>query len=171
LAWVALLTVLPEKVDLHIISDDGDYAGELEKDQIHPYLKFEWEKKKTGGTVKLWKRTSQFLAAHFPDAMNAIEIERTLMIERLEKSPNFAATHSIIAEFTDISHLSHPLATRLASAILNNPQVQWIHDDADVKEFITGFVAKYGANIDAGLRGELEKLVAPPPAPEEPGIL
>ena len=75
-----------------------DYAGDLEKDEIHPYLKFEWEKK-NGGSIKLWKRTSQFLANKFPDAKNAIEIERTLMIESLENSPNFATTHGVIAQY------------------------------------------------------------------------
>jgi ribosomal protein RSM22 (predicted rRNA methylase) len=114
---------------------------------------------KNGGTVKLLKRASQFLAAHFPEAKNAIEIERTLLIERLEKSPDFATTHGVIAEFSDISHLSNPLATRLASAILTNSQVHWIHDDADVKNFISDFLAKYGSVIDAVMKAELEKLV------------
>lgn len=157
LSWVALLTTLPQKADLHIITEDGDFAGELERDEIHPYLKCEWNKK-NGGTVKLWKRASQFLAAHFPEAKNAIEIERTMLIERLEKSPNFATTHAVIADFSDLSHLSHPLATRLASAILNNSQVHWIHDDADVKKFVTDFLANYGGVIDAVMQAELEKL-------------
>ncbi|MBE0541967.1 MAG: DUF4935 domain-containing protein [Verrucomicrobia bacterium] len=158
LSWVALLTTLPQKSELHIISQDGDFAGELERDEIHPYLKCEWTKK-NGGNVKLWKRASQFLAAHFPEAKNAIEIERTLLVERLEKSPNFATTHSVIAEFSDLTHLSHSLATRLASAILNNSQVHWIHDDEDVKKFITDFVAQYGPVIDAVMKSELEKLI------------
>ena len=159
LSWMALLAKLPPKAELHIISQDADFAGELEREEIHPYLKCEWAKK-NGGSVKLWKRASQFLAAHFPEAKNAIEIKRTLLIERLEKSPNFATTHAVIAEFSDLSHLSNPLATRLASAILANSQVHWIHDDGDVKEFIGDFLAKYGAVINAVMRGELEKLVA-----------
>jgi hypothetical protein len=159
LSWVALLAKLPPKSELHIISQDGDFAGELEREEIHPYLKCEWIKK-NGGEVKLWRRASQFLAAHFPEAKNAIEIERTLLIERLENSANFATTHTVIADFSDLSHLSNPLATRLASAILANSQVHWIHDDSDVKKFISDFLAKYGAVIDAVTRSELEKLVA-----------
>lgn len=41
LSWVALLATLPEKAELHIISQDGDFAGELEREEIHPYLNFE----------------------------------------------------------------------------------------------------------------------------------
>ena len=134
LSWVSLLSALPDKAHLHIISNDSDFAGELEKDEIHPYLRSEWEKKKSG-TVKLWKRTSQFLAANFPDAKNAIEIERTLLIESLENSPNFMTTHALIPQFGDLTNLSHPLANRLAAGILNNSQVRRIHGDEDVKEF------------------------------------
>ena len=167
LSWAALLEKLPEKAELHIISQDGDFAGELEREQIHPYLNYEWAKKK-GGKLKLWKRASQFLAARFPDARNAIEIERTLLIERLETSPNFAATHGIIAEFSELSNLSPSLAKRLASAILNNSQINWIHDDADVKKFITDFLAQYGSVIDAAQEAELQTLIQPPPPPSLP---
>ncbi len=62
-----------------------------------------------------------------------------------KRAQTFATTHSITAEFSDISLLSHPLATRLASAILSNSQVHWIHDDEDVKKFITEFIVQYGA--------------------------
>lgn len=158
LSWVALLTALPQKADLHIISEDGDYAGELERDEIHPHLKCEWNKK-NGGNARLWKRASQFLAAHFPEAKNAIEIERTMLVERLEKSPNFTTTHAVIADFSDLSNMSRPLVTRLAAVILNNSQVHWIHGDADVRKFVGDFVARYGDVIDAVMKAELEKLL------------
>lgn len=156
LSWVALLKMLPAKADLHIISMDGDFAGEGSSNEIKPYLQAEWTKKNQG-SIKLWKRTSQFLAAHFPEAVNAIEIERALMIERLEKSSNFAATHAVIAEFTDISHLSKPLADRLANAILTNSQVSWLMGDDDVKEFTKTFVTRYGAIISPETKALLEK--------------
>lgn len=167
LSWVALLTKLPQKSDLHIISNDTDFSGELEKEEIHPYLRCEWEKKKAG-TVKLWKRTSQFLAANFPDARNAIEIERTILIESLESSPNFTTTHGLIPQFGDISGWSHPLVNRLATAILNNSQVRWIHGDDDVKEFIANLIVKHGANILPESKSALETLIAPPPPPPPP---
>jgi len=48
LSWVALLTTLPQKAELHIVSQDGDFAGELEREEIHPSLKCEWAKKTAG---------------------------------------------------------------------------------------------------------------------------
>jgi hypothetical protein len=158
LSWVALLKSVPELVELHVISIDGDFASEANQNEINPYLNAEWSNKKQG-KVKLWRRASQFLAAHFPDAASAIEIERTLMVESLEKSPNFATTHSIIAEFSDLSHLNQLLIDRLAHAILNNPQVRRVRGDGDVKEFITNFLAKYQSQIQSPTKEELKKLL------------
>jgi hypothetical protein len=159
ISWVALLKKLPTKADLHVISMDGDFAGDGNSNEIKPYLEAEWQRKNQG-TVKLWKRASQFLAAHFPDAANAIEIERELMIQRLEKSPNFVTTHAVIAEFSDISHLSKPLADRLANALLTNSQVSWLIGDDDVNEFTKTFVAQYGAVITPESKELLEKALA-----------
>jgi len=93
---------------LHIISQDGDFVGELEREEIHSYLNFEWAKKK-GGRVKLWRRASQFLAAHFPDAKNAIEIERTFLIERSNdrtagKEPKLSQQHIASLQSFQIFH-------------------------------------------------------------------
>lgn len=158
LAWVALLKTLPEKAELHVISVDGDFASEMNQNEIKPYLQSEWAKKKQG-TVRLWKRASQFLAAHFPDAASAIEIERTLMVESLEKSPNFATTHALIAEKPDISHLSQSLLDRLGNAILNNSQIRRLRGDDDVKKFISDFLSKYQNQFASSVKGELEKLL------------
>lgn len=158
LSWVALLKTVPAKAELHIISMDSDFASEANPNEIKPYLHAEWAKKKKG-SVKLWKRASQFLAAYFPDAASAIEIERTLMVESLEKSPNFATTHSVIAEFSDLSHLSKSLVDRLAIAILTNSQICWLSGDADVKKFITDFLSMYQNQLGPLVRGEIEKLL------------
>jgi hypothetical protein len=158
LVWVALLKTVPIKADLHIISVDGDFASEANQNEIKPYLQSEWAKKKQGA-VMLWKRTSQFLAAHFPDAATAIEIERTLMVESLERSPNFTTTHSAIAEYPDISHLSESLVDRLANAILNNSQIRWLRGDDDVKKFIADFLSKYENQLATSIKVQIEKLL------------
>ena len=79
-------------------------------------------------------------------------------------------THALIPQFGDLIKLSHPLANRLAAAVLNNSQVRWIHNDEDVKEFITKLLEKQGANIIPESKRELEILIAPPPpvAPPAP---
>ncbi len=156
LSWVALLKTLPEGSDLHVISLDGDFAAEGNTNEIKPYLRIEWETKKKG-SVRLWKRASQFLADNFPDAATAIEIERSLMIERLEKSPNFITTHAVIAEFSDISHMSKPLVDRLALALFTTPQVSWILGDKDVKTFAKNFLEKYGGVMAPTFKEQLAK--------------
>lgn len=158
LSWIALLKTLPANSDLHIISVDGDFASEANRDEIKPYLKAEWIKKNKG-TVKLWKRASQFLAAHFSDAAKAIQTERALLVERLETSSNFMTTHAVIAEFSDLSHLEKPLIDRLARAILDNSQVSWLVGDEDVKQFVEKFLTKYGDKLEPSAKLDLEKLL------------
>jgi hypothetical protein len=158
LAWVALLKAVPAKAELHIISVDGDFASEMNQNEIKPYLQSEWQTKKQG-TVKLWKRASQFLAARIPGAISAIEIERTLMVESLEGSANFVTTHALVAEFSDLSHLSPSLVERLGNAILNNSQIRRLRGDEDVKKFISEFLANYRNQLATSVKDELEKLL------------
>lgn len=46
--WTVLLQAVPEKEDLHVISEDGDYYSSINEDAIHPFLEDEWKKKKGG---------------------------------------------------------------------------------------------------------------------------
>ena len=158
ISWVALLRAVPASADLHVISADDDFSSEANPNEIKPYLAAEWTTKKHG-TVKLWRRASQFLAAQVPGAATAIEIERTLMVESFEKSPSFARTHALIGEFPDLTHLSPALVDRLANAILTNSQIHWLRGDDDVKKFITQFLGEYSAKMESSTREELDKLL------------
>ncbi len=154
--WGALLAKVPQGEELHIISEDGDFASEADSDMVSSYLRHEWRTKKKS-EIAVWKRASKFLASKVPDAANAIEVERTLLVESLEKSPNFATTHKTIAEFTEISRLNPPLAERLGLAICDNSQVYWIVGDPDVKAFVQEFLRQYGETIDGTTRKRIEE--------------
>jgi PIN domain len=154
--WCALLATVPPDQELHVISEDGDYASEADSDMISSYLRHEWKVKKKS-EIAVWKRASKFLASKVPGAANAIEVERTLLVESLEKSPNFATTHKIIAEFVEITRLNPVLAERLGLAICNNSQVYWIVGDPDVKPFVQEFLRQYGETIDATTRTRIQE--------------
>lgn len=66
LNWECLLTHAPSG-DIRIVSKDGDYAAEANKDTLKSYLRNEWEKKKSGKAI-LYTRFSQLLASEFPAA-------------------------------------------------------------------------------------------------------
>lgn len=159
ISWVSLLQTVPNGSDLHVISADGDFATEEEGNGIKPYLAAEWKTKK-GGKVKLWERASQFLAAHFPDAANSIQIELTLLVSKLEDSPSFAKTHHILSEFDDVARLTLPLVERIAQAILTNHQINSILEDEDVFTVCTKFMQQHGKKLKEWQKEEIQKLLS-----------
>lgn len=149
--WLALLSSLPEGSNLHIISNDSDFAKDDRSEEVMPYLKYEWTAKRKGD-VTLWKRLSAFMAKQFPDADNAIAVEHAIKIESLASSLSFARTHKIVEEFGDLSHMSDSNVSALAQAVLANNQVYWIASDEDVSSFLIQFLSMYDKKLDPGVR-------------------
>ncbi|MEQ8789518.1 MAG: PIN domain-containing protein [Pirellulaceae bacterium] len=158
LNWVGLLMSLPEGAELHIVADDADYRNEGFSDDIRPYLGWEWQQKKKG-KVKLWARISQFLAAHFPDAKNAMDMERGLLAQRLRNSRSFAETHAVIAEVKDLDGFNDEHLRYLGEALVENSQVRAIRHDGDVHEFYSGILNKYHSRFDEDLKAKLTELI------------
>ena len=158
LCWVGLLTELPDKSDLHIVSDDSDYRNEGFSGDIRPYLEWEWKTKKKGA-VKLWARISQFLAVQFPDAENAVEMEREILAQRLRDSGSFAQTHTIIEELNSLDGFNDEHLRYIAEALVDNSQVGGIRRDRDVNEFYKTIVAKYPGRLDKDLEAKLGELL------------
>ena len=157
LNWLALLGSLPADAELHVISDDGDYESEAVREQIKPYLEKEWVSKKNG-KVTLWKRLSKYLAALFPDAENAIEMERAIAVQHLVNSSWFTATHDAISELEKYDMFSPAHADAIANALLHNSQIRWISTDSDVKNFATRFAKNNSDHIDADILTHLRKV-------------
>ncbi len=157
LCWVGLLKTLPDAAALHIVSDDTDYKNEGFSDGVRPYLEYEWKEKKNG-EVKLWERTSQFLSANFPDAENAIEMERLILANGLKDSFNYANTHQVIAQLTTLGNFNSEQSRLISEAIIDNSQVRDIRFDPDVKAFYLGFIKSHKDKIDADLLANINKL-------------
>jgi hypothetical protein len=155
---MALLHNLPSNAELHVISNDGDYESEATKEKIRRYLEWEW-KKKNGGSVSLWKRLSQYIAANFPDAANAAEIERSIAVKNLVDASNFSQTHSAIAVLSGFERFSKQQAEMIAGAFINNSQVRWIAGDADVKEFGRKFLATNSDLLSAELKDQMQQIL------------
>jgi hypothetical protein len=158
LNWVALLRNLPRNAELHVISVDGDYESEAVKGTIRRYLEWEW-KKENGGSATLWKRLSQYIAAHFRDAVNAADIERSIAAKNLVEASNFSQTHAAIAILNQFERFSAPQAEIIATAFVNNSQVRWIATDSDVKEFGLKFLRVNGDQLSAELKEQLRQIL------------
>lgn len=157
LCWVGLLNSLPENALLHIVSDDTDYRNEGFSDGIRPYLEYEWKQKKKG-EIKLWDRISQFLTATFPDAENAVEMEKIILAKNLRESYSYAATHQGIGQLMKLGNYSGEQLRLIAEAIVENSQVRDIRFDEDVKTFYLNFIDTYKDKLDADLRTSIQKI-------------
>ena len=158
LAWVGLLSSLPPAAELHVVSGDSDYRDEGFSDDIRPYLATEWAKKKSG-SVRLWRRISQFLAETFPDATNAQDLERAIVTQELLKSRSFASTHATIARLERLGDFSDEQVRDLAKALLENTQVRYIRQDPDVAQFYKSVLLKYSGRLDSALASQIEELL------------
>jgi hypothetical protein len=161
LCWVGLLKTLPESAALHIVSDDADYKNEGFSDDVRPYLEYEWKQKKKG-EVKLWERTSQFLVANFPDAANAIEMEKLILAKGLKDSFNYANTHQIISQLSALRNFNNEQSRLISEAIIENTQVRDIRLDVDVKKFYLDFIELHKEKIDDDLLAKINKLYEQP---------
>ena len=130
-----------------MVSDDGDFESKITKEQIKPYLLKEWQTK-NGGNVRLWTRLSQFLASFFPDAKNAIDMERSIAAQSLLNSSSFNETHRAVAELAGFDRFSPEQAQTIMNALLNNSQVRWIASDRDVKAFAETFLENNFEHLD-----------------------
>jgi hypothetical protein len=159
ITWIALLKSVPDNVEFHIISDDGGFEADGNKGEVRSYLAKEWQNKKLGGSVRLWKRISQFLAAMYPKAVNAVDMERSILVQRLIESYTFASTHDIVAQLSKLRGFTADQARSIANAVLNNSQVKWIAKDADVESFLKNFLTNHEDSLEPEIAEQIRKLI------------
>lgn len=155
--WECLLTTIPPKQDLFLVSEDGDFASPIDPEKIGEFLATEWRNAKESD-VRLFKRISQFLSENsekFPEAKFATDLEKDLLIADLKISHSFSKTHSLIANLLAFHSFSKAQAVEIASAYRDNDQVSWISSDADVKEFGQKILQTHGNTLTEEQRAAL----------------
>jgi hypothetical protein len=148
-----LIASVPEDVDIHIVSKDGDFASSIDGTKPHPVLLKEW-KSKNKADLYLHTELGVFLAGHFPDIK--ADIEKRNAVNRLKESRSFERTHAAIsrlAEFADL--LTATEVDELVEAAFENSQIHWIGTDPDVSAFFQKIVEprldKYPKERQAGI--------------------
>jgi predicted nucleic acid-binding protein len=133
--WEWLLSKAEDWDELIVISTDGDFESELTPSEPKEFLRREWQKVTSIGSLSLYKGLPEFLKAHFPEIKLSDEIDKLAAIERLEKSLSFAATHRAIARLDQFDDFNDNDIARLAKAYDKNDQIFMIFGDSDVKAF------------------------------------
>ena len=132
--WECLLSRVPEGEDLYFISGDKDYKSIMSVDDFNPFLKEEWQTKKSSEIV-FYKNLISFLNEHIQDIKLKTEEEKEDLIEKLAESRNFVTTHGIIAMLKKQTGWTEDQIEKLCQIAEDNTQVSWILTDEDVLQF------------------------------------
>lgn len=154
--WIALLTTVPEKVDLHFITEDKDYYSPLNEEEFNAFLLNEWRGEKKSSII-FYKRLSGFFKDKFPDIKLATELEKDILISDLSSSANFAQTHIAVAKLSRHSDFTTVQLNAIANAATMNPQIYWIIHDADVYAFLSNIIKGKEELIDKITLLELQR--------------
>ena len=159
--WEALLEAVPEKVDLHFITDDKDYRSALDDEAFNGFLSEEWLEKKKSNLI-FYRRISAFFEERFPDIRLATELEKDLLVEDLAHSSSFARTHAVIGKLSKHADFTPAQLNAIVSAAVLNPQIKSIIDDVDVHQFLSGVVKGRETLVEKGSLDLLQSLMSPP---------
>lgn len=156
--WEILLRDVPEGVDLHVVSKDGDFESTLNKGVAHPFLVDEWQERKKGQML-LHNELRPFLNSKFPDIKLAVDVEKNAAMSKLIDAGNFQATHNAIDALSLFKNdLSWEDADKLFKAGLSNTQIRWIGSDKDVREFYQLLIEKFKDKLDAATLEDASKV-------------
>lgn len=158
LNWELLLLAVPDEEDLYFISDDRDFVSALDESKFKDFLLSEWTSRKKS-KLRYYKRLSSFFKGHFPEIKLASELEKDLLLKSLATSPNFATTHSLIANLGKFTEFTSAQATSILLAATTNNQVGWIATDTDVEAFLQGVLDNHCMGVEPTLVAEVARLL------------
>lgn len=137
--WLSLLNAIPNDNDLFFIGADGDFQSVLDRNRFNQFLLDEWKRKKNSDLF-FYKSLTEFFNGHLKDIQLKNELrtdtEKNDLISKLENSGGFKKTHSIVEQLSKFSTWTDEQVRRIAIAVECNPQVGWIRDDDDIKDFL-----------------------------------
>jgi len=156
--WETLLSSVPDKEKLIIVSNDGDYESPMSERKLDSCLEAEWKKNKKS-KVYLYKSLGVFFTEHDIAIDFEIEQEKNSLIESLINSPSFMTTHEVIRRLSKYSSFSDEQIKGLSTALLGNSQVRSIVEDDDVKTFYKNNLCNRSDIFDDEIWSEIESLI------------
>jgi len=160
--WECLLDLVPkgETSEVVVISADGHFESELTSGQLREFLIREWRATHPGCVLRLDKSLPEFLSRDFAEIKLADEVEKSIAIERLEGSFNFASVHSALRRLREHDDFTQQEVARLIGAFVENSQIYWIISDDDVRSFASKLLSMPISEEAKDLAFQLEELLA-----------
>ncbi|TXI70860.1 MAG: hypothetical protein E6Q45_01460 [Flavobacterium sp.] len=139
LNWESLLESVEYGEDLHLISDDGDFASLLDKKELNLYLKDEWEKKKNS-IIYFYKTLSEFFKSKFPDIELSDQLEKEILIKSLATSASFSSAKSKLAKLSKYREFTSQQLNDIVEIAISNNQLYWISNDFGVGDVLINII-------------------------------
>lgn len=133
--WTLLLQTVPDGEPLHVISEDGDFYSRLNEDAAHPFLKEEWQARKSSA-LHVYRTLSSFMKEHFDGVAFPFDRAKEALIDDLSTSGSFANTHHLVSKLEAFSYFSLKEVERILAAAVENNQFGMIATDYDVSDFL-----------------------------------
>ena len=134
--WVTLLHLVPNKNDLHVVSEDGDYYSILDEKSAHPFLREEWNRRKNS-KLHVYRTLSEFTRRHFDGMVFSFDKEdKEELIDDLQNSHSFAMTHQVVKRLESYDYFSLREVNKILKTVLENDQIHQIITDWDVSDFL-----------------------------------
>lgn len=156
--WTILLASVPDKEDLHIISEDGDFYSALNEGRVHGFLLEEWKREKSGALFA-YRTLSAFMEEHFDGVAFAFDKDKEALIEELRTAGGFVVTHGLIAKLEDYQYFSAKEVARILDAAEENNQFGWIVTDNDVSDFLNRVAVPHMEGLSEAHKAILTKVI------------
>jgi hypothetical protein len=154
--WILLLAHVPDKEDIHIISEDGDFFSQLDENRVHPFLEQEWHERKQS-RLRVYRTLSDFLKQHFDGVAFSFDKDKDALIDDLSDSGSFAMTHQVVGKLEAYGYFSLKEVERLLQAAVANDQVGLIVKDQDISDFLNRVAIPRRQELD---RAEYQAVLA-----------
>lgn len=168
--WEALLNAVESESDLYFIADDKDYFSEVANANFNSFLLNEWHNKK-GTQIKFYKTLTDFFKDVLPDIKLAMELEKNLLITRLESAGNFYSARNVLQKINNFDAFSSEQINQIIQSSMDNTQIFWISQDEDINEMLYELANKNKEKIDETIFHQFTnkiprlKVKVPPPPP------
>lgn len=155
--WESLLNEVPEEEDLHLVSDDGDFASLLDKKELNLFLKDEWEKKKNS-ELFYYKTLSEFFKHKFPEIELSDQLEKEMLIKKLANASSFASAKSKLSQLSEYTEFTTQQLNDIIEIATTNNQLYWIKTDYGVGDVLRKMVEGNEEKVDSDLFKNFDKI-------------
>lgn len=135
ISWETLLSEVPANEDLYFLSDDKDYFSEIDNKNFNKFLEQEWNHLKNSEII-FFKSLSYFFKEKYPDIKLATELQKDLLISRLEDSGNFSMARMNLHRLSAIDNFNSDQINKIMNIASINTQIHWIGEDEDINEIL-----------------------------------